>query len=119
MTGDGECKLLTVSGSFSPVCEFDNNRGKGMLVVNIIWFLGMSTMGSISSMASLGSMSSIGSIRASLDTSSIYFWDIVKPKSSPKSKSQIQVPNPKSKVQRKGTGTADNIILQATHHPPP
>ena len=36
-------------------------------------------------------------------------------KSSPKSKSQIQVPNPKSKVQRKGNGTgADNIILQAT-----
>ena len=30
---------------------------------------------------------------------------IVKPKSSPKSKSQIQVPNPKFKVQRKGTGT--------------
>ena len=62
MTGDGECKLLTVSGSSSPVCEFDNNRGKGLLVVNIIWFLGMSTMGSISSMASLGSMSSIGSM---------------------------------------------------------
>ena len=41
---------------------------------------------------------------------------IVKPKSSPKSKSQIQVPNsspnPKSKVQRKGNGTgADNRIL--------
>ena len=44
---------------------------------------------------------------------------IVKPKSSPKAKSQIQVPNSKSKVQRKGTGTeADNIILQATHLPP-
>ena len=44
---------------------------------------------------------------------------IVKPKSSPKSRSQIQVPNLKSKVQRKGTGTgADNIVLQATHHPP-
>ena len=37
---------------------------------------------------------------------------IVKPKSSPKSRSQI--PNPKSKVQRKRNGTgADNIILQA------
>ena len=37
---------------------------------------------------------------------------IVKPKSSPKSRSQIQ--NPKSKVQRKRNGTgADNIILQA------
>ena len=47
------------------------------------------------------------------------FSIIVKPKSSPKSKSQIQVPNPKSKVHRKGTGTgADNIILQATHPPP-
>ena len=35
--------------------------------------------------------------------------------------SDIQVPNPKSKVQRKGTGTrADTIILQATTtHPPP
>ena len=33
--------------------------------------------------------------------------------------SQIQVPNPKSKVQRKGSGTrAETIILQATHHPP-
>ena len=33
-----------------------------------------------------------------------------------KSKSKIQVQNPKSKVQRKGTGTgADTIILQATH----
>ena len=32
--------------------------------------------------------------------------------------SQIQVPNPKSKVQRKGTGTrADTIILQATTPP--
>ena len=32
--------------------------------------------------------------------------------------SQIQVPNPKSKVQRKGNGTgADNIILQATTPP--
>ena len=42
------------------------------------------------------------------------------PNPSPKSKSQIQVPNPKSKVQRKGTVTgADDIILQATHHPPP
>ena len=31
--------------------------------------------------------------------------------------SQIQVPNPKYKVQRKGNGTgADNIILQATLH---
>ena len=39
---------------------------------------------------------------------------IVKPESSPKSKSKIQVPNPspKSKIQRKGTGTeADTIIL--------
>ena len=43
----------------------------------------------------------------------------VKPKSSPKSKSQIQVPNLKSKVKRKGTGTwADTIILQATHPNP-
>ena len=64
---------------------------------------------------------------------SLNSWYIVKPKSSPKSKSQcqvpnpgpefksqIQVPNPKSKVQRKGTGTgADNIILQATTPPPP
>ena len=34
--------------------------------------------------------------------------------------SQIQVPNPKSKVQRKGNGTgADNIILQATTPPHP
>ena len=33
----------------------------------------------------------------------------------PKFRSQIQVPNPISKVQRKGNGTgADNIILQAT-----
>ena len=41
------------------------------------------------------------------------------PNLGPKSRSQIQVPNPKSKVQRKGTGTgADNIILQATTHPP-
>ena len=39
---------------------------------------------------------------------------IVKPKSSPKNKSEIHVPNPKSKVQRKGTGTgADNIIIEA------
>ena len=31
--------------------------------------------------------------------------------------SQIKVPNPKSKVQRKGTGTgADNIILEETTH---
>ena len=49
-------------------------------------------------------------------------WHIVKPKSSPKSMSeiqaQIQVPNPESKVQRKGTGTgADTIILQATFNP--
>ena len=44
--------------------------------------------------------------------------NIVKPKSSLKSKSQIQVPNPKSKVQRRGTGTgADTIILQATQAP--
>ena len=51
---------------------------------------------------------------------------IIKPKSSPKSKSQIQVKsrskiqvqNPKTKVLRKGTGTgADTIILQATHPP--
>ena len=45
---------------------------------------------------------------------------IVKPKSILKSKSQIQFqnPGPKSKVQRKGTGTgADTIILQATHPP--
>ena len=50
-----------------------------------------------------------------------YKGNIVMPKSSPKSKSQIRVPNPKSKVQRKGPGTgADTIILQATTplHPP-
>ena len=38
----------------------------------------------------------------------------------PKSKSQIQVPNLKTKVQRKRTGTwADNRIQQATTTPPP
>ena len=43
-----------------------------------------------------------------------------KPKSSPKTKSKIQVQNPKSKVQRKGNGTgADTIILQATTPPHP
>ena len=43
------------------------------------------------------------------------------PNPSPKSRSQIQVPNlsPKSKVQRKGPGTgADTLILQATTPPP-
>ena len=44
-----------------------------------------------------------------------------KPKSSPKTKSKIQVQNPKSKVQRKWTGTgADTIfkLKQATTTPP-
>ena len=37
---------------------------------------------------------------------------IVKPKSSPQSKSQIQVPNPKSKVQRKlGLGLRLGLTL--------
>ena len=37
------------------------------------------------------------------------------PNPGPESMSQIQVLNPKSKVQRKGTGTgADNLILVAT-----
>ena len=41
--------------------------------------------------------------------------NLVKPKSSPKSRSKIQGQNPKSEVQRKGTGTGtDTIILQAT-----
>ena len=49
---------------------------------------------------------------------SLYNTSIVKPKSSPKSKSQIKVPNPKSKIQRKGSGIgADTIILQATTPP--
>ena len=45
---------------------------------------------------------------------------IVKPKSSPKSNSQIQLQNPKSKVKRIGTGTgADTKILMEATHPPP
>ena len=50
-------------------------------------------------------------------TEYLKFKIFVKPKYSPKSKSQIQVPISKFKVQRKGTGTgADTIILQATFY---
>ena len=52
--------------------------------------------------------------------STTYVKRIVKPKFSPKSRSQIQVPNPNSKIQRKGTETgADTIILQTTQPTPP